>query len=376
MKRFSFPFYVLLAALPILFSLSIHTGVLYYSKNITWRFGQEVSTKERVPARVVLDGRSNDGLKFQGTDRLDSFRAEDKMVYPSPEIAYRPVMPEVDFYPDAKVNDVLDIISIEAAARDNIWVNPSTGRQAVYTGPEKLVGSFSKHLQLLREGGLDVVFVFDATASMQSFLLEVKMKIEKLAVALKKLVPTCRIGLVAYRDTDDESGFVTRVFPLTYRTRTFRDFLADIDPIGGGEYEEAVYPAMGAAVRDMQWNKEAKKFILLIGDAPPHQEDVTPTLELVEAFRQDMGGTVAVLDTRSPEYQKALVPTGREKLSSRHYSYSQGSQDVLDEFQMIAQAGRGESARLDNEEKVVKKMLLLIFGERWEMYLHEFMKDL
>jgi hypothetical protein len=51
-------------------------------------------------------------------------------------------------------------------------------------------------------------------------------------------------------------------------------------------------------------------------------------------------------------------------------------QRVLEEFQMLAQAGRGESARLGNEEKVIKDMLLLIFGARWEMYLGEFMKNL
>jgi hypothetical protein len=70
------------------------------------------------------------------------------------------------------------------------------------------------------------------------------------------------------------------------------------------------------------------------------------------------------------------LPSGNQKLTSEQYSYSKDDQDVLDEFHMIAQAGRGESARLENEEIVVKKMLLLIFGERWEMYLSEFMKNL
>jgi hypothetical protein len=375
LKRFSLIFF-LIAMLPLLFSLSVHTGVLYLSKNIKWSFGQEGSSKEEVPATIVLDGRRDDGLKFQGTDQLDSFQADDKMAYPLPEIEYRAVSPEVDFYPDAKVSEELDIISIEAAAMDAQWVNPSTGRQPLYTGPEKFVGSFSRHIQVLREGGLDVVFIFDATASMQSFLKQVKLKIENLAMAFKKLVPTCRIGLVAYRDVDEESEFVTRVHPLTYGTGSFRDFLVNIDPKGGADRPEAVYEALVSAVKDMKWNETSKKFILIIGDAPPHPEDMSNALELIETFRQEMGGTVATLDTRGPEYQQTVVPQGTQKLNSEHYSYSADDQDVLDEFHMIAQAGRGESARLENEEIVVKKMLLLIFGERWEMYLSEFMKNL
>jgi hypothetical protein len=366
----------MLTVLPFLFSLCIHSGVLYLSKNMTWQFGDETSSKEEVPATIVLDGKRDDGLKFQGTDQLDSFRAEDKMVYPLPEIEYRAITPEVDFYPDASVSEQLDIISIEAAAMDHQWVNPSTGRQPKYTGPERFVGSFSRHIQVLREGGLDIVFIFDATASMGSFLKQVKQKIENLAAAFKKLVPTCRIGLVAYRDVDEESEFVTRIHPLTYGTQTFGGFLSGIDPKGGADRPEAVYEGMVAAIEEMAWNETSKKFLLVIGDAPPHEEDMPNVLELVGKFRQDMGGTVAVLDTRMPEYQQMVLPQDSRKLSSEDYSYSADSQDVLDEFHMIAQAGYGESARLENEEIVVKEMLLLIFGARWEMYLTEFMKNL
>jgi hypothetical protein len=353
LQRFSLVF-LLVAMLPLIFSIFFHNGVLYLSQKIEFSFGQETSSKEEVPTTIVLDGRRDDGLKFQGTDPLDSFQTDDQMAYPLPEIAYRAVSPEVDFYPDAKVSEELDIISIEAAAMDAQWVNPSTGRQPLYTGPEKFVGSFSRHIQILREGGLDVVFIFDATASMQSFLKQVKLKIEKLAMAFKKLVPTCRIGLVAYRDVDAESEFVTRVHPLTYGTESFHDFLVDIDPKGGADRAEAVYEALVAAVADMKWNETSKKFILIIGDAPPHQEDMPYTMELIETFRRDMGGTVATLDTRGPEYQPTISPPGNGNSSSEHASHSADGQ-VLDEFNMIAQAGRGESERLENQELVVKK---------------------
>jgi hypothetical protein len=211
LKRIS-PFYLLLlAASPILISLLTHTSGLILSRRVTWGSVENPPGRQVESARIILDGRRDDGLEFQGTDQLDSFSTDEAMVYPLPEVEYRPIAPEPEFFPDAAVSEELGIISLEAAAMDHPWVNPSTGRQPLHTGPERLVGSFSRHIHALREGGLDVVFMFDATASMTSFLIEVKRKIASLADAFKKLVPTCRIGLIAYRDTDWESDFVTKV---------------------------------------------------------------------------------------------------------------------------------------------------------------------
>jgi hypothetical protein len=49
---------------------------------------------------------------------------------------------------------------------------------------------------------------------------------------------------------------------------------------------------------------------------------------------------------------------------------------VLDEFKLFADLGGGESARLIDEEKVIKQMVILVFGSRWEVCLDEFMKNL
>jgi Mg-chelatase subunit ChlD len=381
LKRIS-PFYLLLLAVsPILISLLIHTTALILSSRVTWGFAKNTPEQQVRAARIILDGQRDDGLEFQGTDELDSFSTDEAKVYPLPEVEYRPIAPEPEFFPDAKVNEELHIISLEAAAMDHPWVNPSTGRQPLYTGPERLVGSFSRHIQALREGGLDVVFVFDTTASMTSFLIEVKRKIANLAGAFKKLVPTCRIGLIAYRDKDHESDFVTKVHPLTYGTASLQEFLDDIQAKGGGDREEAIEQALSVAIQEMKWNPKAKKFILLIGDAPPHKEDMPDAVGWIETFRNEMGGKLAALDTRGPKYEtmameRTLVPSDFRDFASEDTSFSANSQSVMQEFQTLTEAGGGESARLTDDEKVVKDMLLLVFGARWEVYLGEFMKNL
>jgi len=358
-KRLSTTQLFLLAISPFLLSLLIHMIILSLSNYITWTFPGETVAEEKVPASIILAGKVDNRLKFQGTDLLDSFRTDDKMVYPDTEIEYRPITPNVDFYPESKVSEELDLISVEAAAMDHKWVNPSTGRQPLYTGPEKLVGSFSRHIQVLREGGLDVVFVFDSTFSMVKYLREVTYKIENLAETFRKLVPTCRIGLVAYRDVGED--FITKIQPLTYGTTSLHGFLTDIEACGGGDYEEAVDEAVRVAVEEFNWNERSKKIILLIGDAPPRTGGVSKVIDLIDKFRVEMGGRFAALDTRDPRYFREM---------------HEDDQTVMEEFRRFAEIGGGECARLFDEETVIKGMIVLVFGGRWEMYLDEFMKNL
>jgi len=157
--------------------------------------------------------------------------------------------------------------------------------------------------------------------------------------------------------------------------------LIGIDAKGSGDHEEAVDVALKAAVTGMDWHEKSKKFILLIGDAPPHEEDMPQSVEWIIKFREEMGGKVAALDTRVPEFEKMAyemtrLPSHARNLSTEKFSYTADGRTVMDEFQVFAEAGGGESARSLDEEKIIRNMLLLIFGARWEDYLNEFMKQL
>ncbi|MBV1914754.1 MAG: VWA domain-containing protein [Pseudomonadales bacterium] len=383
LKRINLMHWAGLALIPVLISILLHGTGLYVADKVRWSMGNS-GLEEELPdaAKVeIRDGKADNQLEFQGEDSLDSFRADDMMAYPMPDIDYQPIAPDVEYFPDAQVQEKLDIISIQAATVDQEWSNPTTGRQPLNTGYEKLVGSFSRHIKVLREGGLDVVFVFDATHSMGSFILEVKHKIENLGLSIKKIVPTSRIGLVAYQDDDADSRFVTRMQPLSYGTLSLQDFLVDIEAWGGSDYEEAVDVGLENAINDMPWQEKSKKFILLIGDAPPHAEDMDDLIELIERFRAEQGGKIAVIDTRPTARtnrfsDELYMPESSRDFSSEEHSYSTDRHDVLDEFLTIAQAGGGEAARLQNDQKVIQDMLLLIFGSQWENYLGEFMRPL
>ena len=364
-KRLTAVHLAILLIFPLLLSLVIHFTLLYFSNKIRWQFNQDHIFEPPKTARVVLEGKADNRLQFQGTDHLDSFKTDEHMAYPLPEVEYRPIAPDVDYIPEAKASDALDLISVPASAMNHKWENPSTGRQPLYTGSEKLVGSFSRHIQVLREGGLDVVFVFDATHSMARHIKQVKYKIANLARTYKKLVPTSRIGMVAYRDYKET--FVTKLHPLTYGIGSLQYFLNQIEAEGGGDREEAVEEALRVAVETMNWSKKSKKIILLIGDAPPRPENMGAAVAQIEKFRNAMDGRLAALDTSIPEYDyNAPIQS----------LYDERNLEVMDEFKIFAEKGGGESARLADEERVVKQMLVLVFGARWEMYLDEFMKNL
>ncbi|MBT8339652.1 MAG: hypothetical protein KJP07_06540, partial [Desulfatitalea sp.] len=110
-----------------------------------------------------------------------------------------------------------------------------------------------------------------------------------------------------------------------------------------------------------------------------HAKDLPLGVEAVKKFRGEMGGVLSVIDVRAPKYpadSESFVSPSQAHQSPESLINKENAFSVMEAFQIFAEAGGGESARLIDEEKVVKNMLLLIFGSRWEMYLDEFMKNL
>ena len=360
-------------------SCCIHAVLLLALCNPNWAFIRHSGENE--PATISIISQKQDENRFlfepaiapqaldefrvKGTDAFDELKAEKKQDNPLPKIESYAVVPDVQFTPDIQVREDSNLIGAPTLD-SSLLAGPkgaanSIGTQGLpfYGAGEKFSGSFARDIQGARKMGLDVVFIFDATSSMAEFLRQVKVKIANLVMSFKTLVPTTRIGLVAYRDRGD--NFVTKAYPLTHKTQQLQQFLQGIDPVGGGDLEEAMDEGVRVAISEFNWEKNSKKIILIIGDAPPHPQNMQKTIELIEKFRTQKGGMVATLDTSIQNYQ----PSGPE-----------ASRSVLPEFRQLAEAGGGESARMVDEEKVIKLMVVLAFGTKWESYLDEFLKNL
>lgn len=226
------------------------------------------------------------------------------------------------------------------------------------TAPE---GSFQEYVGAMRQSGLDVVFVIDATGSMGWLLEEVKTRVHALSSWIRGLVPVTRFGVVTYRDHDDPE-FVTRVEPLTLSVERVRRFLDGMEARGGGDTEEAVAAGLRAALEEAGWKPEAHRVIVVIGDAPPHPEELGETVALARSFRES-GGTVTTVDVSfdaNPAIAAAQLGKPVEALQTL------SRRGPLPSFQRIAAAGGGDASTLEGDRRVVRQLAVLIFGERWE----------
>ncbi len=147
----------------------------------------------------------------------------------------------------------------------------------------------------LRGRGLDVVFVVDATASMGPFIAAARATIDDIIVDLATVVPSLRLGLVAYRDADD--AWISRHVDLSDDRYQIQNFLLDLDAVGGGDFPEAVDVGVTVAAEQLAWRAEARRVIILVGDAPPHEDRVSPLLSTIRRFARDDNSLVNVLYT-------------------------------------------------------------------------------
>ena len=119
---------------------------------------------------------------------------------------------------------------------------------------------------------VDLCLVVDTTGSMGSFLdaarQHLRATIESLCAANQV---NARVGLVEYRDhPPQERSFVTKVYPMTADRAHTQKVIAKLLASGGGDSPEAVYDGVRDGCTKMEWRPHSLRFLLLVGDAPPH----------------------------------------------------------------------------------------------------------
>ena len=134
---------------------------------------------------------------------------------------------------------------------------------------------------------LDIVFVMDTTQSMVFALSDLAQSLRGIIRVLERLVPSVRIGFVAYTDTD--TGFrPIRALPITDTSTGMRRILGFVGglgppPRGSRTVEEDVHLGIQRALA-MNWRGGAKQVIVLIGDAPAHRRFRNQVFSRVDGF--------------------------------------------------------------------------------------------
>jgi hypothetical protein len=130
----------------------------------------------------------------------------------------------------------------------------------------------------------DLMLAIDTTGSMGDEIGYLKSELRAILDDIRRTHPDLdiRLGLVAYRDLGDI--YVTRTYPFTADLDSMQANLRAQYADGGGDYPEAMDLALARAVTQ-DWRPDAVKSLLLVADAPPHDENIGKAWRAAEAAR-------------------------------------------------------------------------------------------
>jgi Mg-chelatase subunit ChlD len=218
----------------------------------------------------------------------------------------------------------------------------------------------------LRTKGLDIVFVIDGTASMGDVIAEVRRDLASLVDTIQSTVPVARIGFVVYRDRADDVPI--EIVPLTYSRAKLAAFLGQVRAEGGGDWPESLNLGLQAAIERMPWRPGAKRLLVFIASSPPHDDERAQTIELARRLH-DEGGAVSAVDLSAAMHEAFERKMARwlhgEELQSTT-PLPDFYREVQATFAEIVRAGGGEMIQFREDKALVKHLLILTFGTRWQ----------
>lgn len=142
----------------------------------------------------------------------------------------------------------------------------------------------------IRVRGIDVVFVMDATMSMDEELVAVQNGMVSIVQVLRRLSDEVSVGFVAYIDRAVPWAMplkpVTRGAAGDSNLRGLLQGIAEVKLVGNEDWPEDVCGGLAKAT-SMSWaaaSGERRQIIVLIGDARTHPEDHDRSLSIVRKW--------------------------------------------------------------------------------------------
>ena len=232
---------------------------------------------------------------------------------------------------------------------------------------EMSVDTFARlvdYLDTLRQRDLDLVIVMDATSSMIPMINEARVGVDGLILFLNDISKTMRLAFVAYRDHDNKPIWEGHRF--TVEVVSIRNFLFNLRITGGADLPEAVLEGL-TACGSLNWNPNATRQIILVGDARPHDEDVFKVLNLVESYRNDGLTVHAVHVPMEIAEQHKRFATPQRRAEVQHHNAMTAAA-----FQDIATHGGGRKVTLADPDQLVPSIMHTTLQEPWWPAFDEF----
>lgn len=188
----------------------------------------------------------------------------------------------VAFFPD------LDRLSPDfriEVSQDGRMLAPT--RRALLTqdaGGQVIGVTAAERASFAKPKALDLMLVIDTTGSMGDELRYLQTELRSIVndIAARHKGLDVRVGFVFYRDEGD--AYVTQTHDFDSDMGRVNGRLARERATGGGDYPEAMDQALNRALH-ANWRKDAVKSLLLVADAPPHDDKFGKTWAAAEAAR-------------------------------------------------------------------------------------------
>ncbi len=350
-------------------SSTVHAGVIFLLATVTLTV---LRNAEPVRVRVVGETNSAAPSDWEGDPSLRDLAGVLKMEHTAPQRAAPggPVIQGVRAPEVPRISGVGPQLGAGPVAE----LSPQLSFGAGAVGG--LGGNFGDYVGGLRKVGLDVVLVIDTTDSMQFVIDDVRQTLSRFVGTLQRMVPTSRVGVVAYRDKGDE--YVVKWTDLSFHTAKLQEFLSHLNAAGGGDWEEAVKEGLDAAVHELKWRRQSKKIIILCAGSPPHPWDVNDVNRIAREFRAS-GGSISALDVIRKQHEEYDRKFWRSVHGDEPYQPSpigEWYDTLVASLTDIVHNGGGEVITAQADQTLMRAVLQETFGQRWTVEMAQYLKEL
>lgn len=359
-----------------LLSAGFHAVLLLLLTTISVTVAKQV---QKINVKIIPPPEAIEDTPVEGAPSIKDLAGELRPVMTMPQKASSVAGPSAGPAPAAPVR---------AVEMPRIAMAPTVGTQpgnfdiplgigGSITGPGGTGGGgFGDLLGGLRKVGVDLVLLIDTTNSMQSIIDDVKNQAREFIANLQQMVPASRVAVVAYRDKGDE--YVTKWVDFSFKTDKVQNFVANLRADGGGDYAEAVYEGVEAAMNELSWRKSSRRIMIIIGSSPPHAETMPALLKVVRDFKEQNGaiGAIDVTKRLHDEYERADWVAHGSEGTFTPTAMPGFYKEVSDTYSVITGQGGGELAQLGEDKSLLRQVMILTFGTRWRVEMAKYMGKL
>ena len=365
------------SALPaFIFSTAFHAALLLLLTTISVTVAKQV---QKINVKIIEPPSALEESAVEGAPSLTDIAGELRPVITRPRTAGSVAGP----------SSGPAVANVRAPDMPRIGVGPTSGTQPgsldipLSFGGSGLAGGggpggggFGDLVGGLRKTGVDLVLLIDTTNSMQSIIDDVKNEARAFIANLQQMVPASRVAVVAYRDKGDE--YVTKWVDFSFKTEKVQGFVANLRADGGGDYAEAVYEAVDAAMTELSWRKTSRRILIIIGSSPPHAETMPALLKLVRDLKEKNGsiGAIDVTKRLHDEYERADWVAHGSVGQFTPTAMPGFYKEVSDTYSVITGQGGGELIALGEDKSLLRQVMILTFGTRWRVEMAKFMGKL